>query len=284
MKIKYQIIITFTAMLIICFACDKKEKTKKIPVTILKKNDNKLTFDNFLFFKKKATSEEILTLLNMKKINHSSILSNTNSNVTGLTTLKIKSLKIINQVVPLVEITFVNNILAKLKFSSANNFNESYSDRFLERVKKQINSLNSNITQDNLIYEELFQALKDKYGIPPNAKYNDSDGGYEGVVFYTFEPFDLTSNKTIYFNYELEWNSTQQIKMNLSRTFNCNGGKFENYTPTSIDLYYYSDYTVTFEEQLLKEAINKLNKLNESLREQDKKAKQEKRKQTLKDI
>jgi hypothetical protein len=107
---------------ILFFSC--KEKSKE-PIKETYKN-KKLSFDNFLFFKKNATSSEIILLLDKRKIVHGPIRKPELSEMTGISKLTIKSLKIINQIFPLVEVTFVNDKIAELRFSTESLIDEDY--------------------------------------------------------------------------------------------------------------------------------------------------------------
>jgi hypothetical protein len=247
--------LSFVIITTLFFSCKEQEKPKTAIIETPK--NKKLTFDNFLFFKKNATSNDILSLLDQKKILHGPILKSEYSEQTGITTLKIKSLKIIDQIFPIVEIKFVNDIIAELIFSTDRHVYEDYLFFYAgDNSKNQINSLNNLIKEDNLIYGELFDALKEKYGIPPNAKYFDITNS--GVEIYEFEMGSFDTYKQIDFNHQLIWKSNKDVQIIIDRYYNCDGG-FDGEKQTKVILDYTSFFKVQFEKKLIDNATEKYN-------------------------
>jgi hypothetical protein len=259
------------------FSCKEQEKPKT-PIIETPKI-KKLTFDNFLFFKKNATSNDILSLLEQKKILHGPILKSEYSEQTGITTLKIKSLKIIDQIFPMVEIKFVDDKIAELIFSTDRHIYEDYQFFYAgNSSKNQINSLNNLITEDNLIYTELFDALKEKYGIPPNAKYFNITNA--GVEIYEFEMSFFDTYKQIDFNNQLIWKSNKDVQIIIDRYYNCDGA-FDGDKQTKVILDYTSFFKVLFEKKLIDNATEKYNSAKQINEQKEKNEIKLKRKQIL---
>jgi hypothetical protein len=235
-----------------------------------------------LFFKKNATSREILSLLDEKKIEHMSILKTEFSEQTGITKLSIKSLKIINQIFPLVEVTFVNDKIAELEFSTKSDIDEDYfSFCHSENSQNKIDSLNKIINEDNPIYEELFEALKDKYGIPPNSEYFKF--GYPFVDIPEFDMSDFITYKYGRIKRNLVWESNKDVQIILCRQYLYNG-VFKGETQTKVEVVYDSFFKVQFEKKLIDNANNIYDKTIESINQRKTELEKKKRLKELERI
>lgn len=212
----------------------------------IEKKDNELTFDNFLFFKKKASTNDVLTSIKHRKIKNSGILKNKYSNKTGVTWLMVYSLKTITQEFPDVKIIFVNDTIAKFEFYSS----VSMGAGKLQPLYNLYN-YNNTIRKDNYLFDELFHALIEKYGIPIDAKY---DKEFKNVDILEINFSLINACKQLSEDFNIVWKSNKNVKISLTRSY-------YYYQNEGSD--YYASFVVDFEENLYNKATEEHRKLVE---------------------
>jgi hypothetical protein len=271
-------ILSVIIILSLIFSSCKKDMKNEEKTTIKNKvKETNLTFDNFLFFKKNMTSTEVLELLKQKKIIHEQLKKSKKYGFTKVKTLKINTLKIINEKINDVIVTFVNDTIAKLSYVKNSEIYNEYN---------KIDAFNKIIREDNLFFEEVFKALTEKYGFPKNSKYFGDDsykaddmGITPSVEIYEFEMDFFNEYKMIDFSHKLLWQSKKEVEIELDRYYSCDG-HFKNERFTTLDLLYNSYFTVYFEktkyensqkihDKLIKEDFIKANDIEKQNRKKE---------------